>query len=64
MKDIYGIDFMEAHHLHPVSELKGKVVELNPIKDFAVLSPNCHTAIHKSGDPSNVVALRDAMQSF
>src|SRR4030095_14197713 len=32
-----GKDFIEAHHLTPVSALKGKKVSLNPATDFAVL---------------------------
>lgn len=43
-----GADFIEAHHLTPLSELHGDVVLLNPKKDFTVLCSNCHRMIHRS----------------
>jgi len=45
-----GKDFIEAHHLTPLSQLKGLTVTLNPRKDFCVLCSNCHRMIHKSVD--------------
>lgn len=62
MKDVYGFEYIEAHHLRPISELKGQVVELDRVKDFAVLCPNCHVAVHKSGDPGNIAALRASIK--
>jgi 5-methylcytosine-specific restriction protein A len=44
-----GSGYIEAHHLRPVSSLKGTKVELDPVRDFAVLCPNCHRMVHKSG---------------
>ena len=43
-----GADFIEAHHLVPLSELKGDVVQLDPKRDFSVLCSNCHRMIHRS----------------
>ncbi|WP_305812275.1 MrcB family domain-containing protein [Photobacterium leiognathi] len=43
-----GKGFIEAHHLTPVSEIKGRKVGLDPVKDFAVLCSNCHRMIHKT----------------
>jgi 5-methylcytosine-specific restriction protein A len=43
-----GADFIEAHHLTPLSELKGDVVQLDPRRDFSVLCSNCHRMIHRS----------------
>lgn len=43
-----GADFIEAHHLTPLSELHGDVVLLDPNKDFTVLCSNCHRMIHRS----------------
>lgn len=43
-----GRDFIEAHHLTPLSELKGREVALDPQRDFAVLCSNCHRMIHRS----------------
>lgn len=44
-----GKNFIEAHHLTPISAIKGQVATLDPIKDFAVLCSNCHRMIHRSG---------------
>lgn len=43
-----GADFIEAHHLTPLSELKVDVVLLDPKHDFSVLCSNCHRMIHRS----------------
>lgn len=43
-----GKGFIEAHHLTPVSTLKGKKIGLDPKKDFTVLCSNCHRMIHKT----------------
>lgn len=47
-KDKYNIndvEFIEAHHLKPVSELKEG--EKTKIEDIVMLCPNCHRMIHK-----------------
>lgn len=44
-----GSGYIEAHHLRPMSSLKGVKAELDPVRDFAVLCPNCHRMVHKSG---------------
>lgn len=41
-----GKDYIEAHHLRPISTLKGSKIALDPAKDFAVLCANCHRMIH------------------
>lgn len=43
-----GEGFIEAHHLTPLSELKGEKVLLDPRCDFTVLCSNCHRMIHRS----------------
>lgn len=46
-----GKGYIEAHHIKPVSKIKGTVVirDLRDLKnDFAVLCPNCHRMIHRS----------------
>jgi 5-methylcytosine-specific restriction protein A len=43
-----GKGFIEAHHLTPVSTLRGKKIGLDPKKDFTVLCSNCHRMIHKT----------------
>lgn len=53
-----GKDYIEAHHLTPLSKLKGQLVTLDPKKDFAVLCANCHRMIHRSEYVSDVHAFR------
>lgn len=54
----FGTDYIEAHHLTPLSELPEDVpVTQDPQKDFAVLCANCHRMAHRKGSPSGVAAL-------
>lgn len=43
-----GKGFIEAHHLIPLSLLKGQKIALDPKSDFTVLCANCHRMIHRS----------------
>ena len=36
---------IEVHHIVPISE-RGKVYELDPVKDLVPICPNCHTMLH------------------
>lgn len=62
MGEIYGSvcdGLIHAHHLRPLSELMdGEIAHFDPRTDFAVLCPNCHSAIHKLADPGDLEALR------
>jgi 5-methylcytosine-specific restriction protein A len=49
-----GHNFIEAHHLTPLAQLKGRKVALNAMNDFTVLCSNCHRMIHRSKHVSNV----------
>jgi 5-methylcytosine-specific restriction enzyme A len=54
-----GKEFIEAHHLVPISELpEGKTVSLNPKDDFAVLCSNCHRMVHRKKIPIAPKTLR------
>lgn len=53
-----GREFIEAHHLTPLSELKGERLTLDPKKDFAVLCANCHRMIHRTAFVHNVEEFR------
>ena len=46
-----GADFIEAHHLVPISQAPDQGTQLSPT-DFAVLCPTCHRIIHKLGCPA------------
>ena len=43
--------YIEAHHLVPVSSLKGTKISRNPKTDFVVLCPNSHRMIHRYPEP-------------
>ena len=51
-----GKDYIEVHHLHPVSQGERKV---DPIKDLIPLCSNCHSMIHRQEDVSDWEGLRD-----
>jgi 5-methylcytosine-specific restriction protein A len=53
-----GKGYIEAHHLRPLSTLKGYKVPMHPIRDFAVLCANCHRMIHRSECVSDVDEFR------
>ncbi len=53
-----GKEYIEAHHLQPVSTLKNTKLRKDVRKDFAVLCSNCHRMIHRSGRPADVGGLR------
>jgi 5-methylcytosine-specific restriction protein A len=54
-----GNQYIEAHHLTPVSELKGKRVLLDPAKDFAVLCANCHRMVHRCESPHDMAGFKE-----
>ena len=53
-----GKGYIEAHHLVPLSQLKGRRFALDPERDFAVLCANCHRMVHRSAYVSDVNAFR------
>lgn len=53
-----GLEYIEAHHLVPISSLQGRVLKLDPARDFAALCSNCHRMIHRTADTSDVAGLR------
>ena len=55
-----GQNYIEAHHLLPLSELPEDIpVSLDPKKDFAVLCANCHRMIHRKNGPKTIAELRE-----
>ena len=49
-----GKGYIEAHHVNPVSTLKGKQRNIVPEKDFIVLCANCHRMIHRAKLANNM----------
>jgi 5-methylcytosine-specific restriction enzyme A len=50
--------YIEAHHLVPISTLRGQKVSRNPKTDFAVLCANCHRMIHRFELPWDLTTFR------
>ena len=53
-----GTDYIEAHHLAPLKDLKEGESRRVTAKDFAALCPNCHRMIHRLKDVSDLTTLR------
>ena len=54
-----GREFIEAHHLTPLSELPDdQPVDLDPRTDFAVLCANCHRMMHRKDGPRTIAELQ------
>jgi len=53
-----GKDFIEIHHLVPISELRGLMVSSHPEHDYAALCSNCHSMIHRMKVVHDIEALR------
>ena len=57
-----GKEYIEAHHLVPMSELKKGETRKLTKKDFAVLCSNCHRMIHKLKDSSDLEQLKNLIK--
>jgi 5-methylcytosine-specific restriction protein A len=58
-----GKNFIEAHHLIPISSLDIGQYQINILKDFAVLCSNCHSMIHRLENPSNIELLKSIVNT-
>ena len=52
-----GNDFIEVHHVKPVSMMNENYI-VDPIKDLVPLCSNCHSMIHKNNPPFTVSELQ------
>jgi len=57
---IYGIDYIEAHHTDPISDLEGETT--NTVDAVVMLCANCHRAAHTKTPPYTVDGLKQMMQ--
>ena len=53
----HGKDYIEVHHLIPVSSL-GKETKVDPESDMTVLCSNCHRMIHRPNAPRDLEAFQ------
>jgi 5-methylcytosine-specific restriction enzyme A len=58
-----GKQFIEAHHLTPISTLGIGQFQINIQTDFAVLCSNCHSMIHRLDDPSQLHSLIEIIEN-
>ena len=54
-----GRDYIEVHHLIPLSTLEEEI-EINPASDMAVVCSNCHRMIHR--DRNNILSIDELRQ--
>jgi len=60
---IHGKDFIEVHHLYPVSKYTGET-NVSPKEDMRVVCANCHRMIHRNADkPLSLEELRQVILS-
>lgn len=52
-----GKDFIEVHHIIPISQRGGKYT-LNPITDLIPVCSNCHSMIHRRKEPYDIDELK------
>lgn len=57
-----GKEFIEVHHLYPISESDGEH-EVNPATDMIPLCSNCHSMIHRLTDPADWQRLKEMFDS-
>ena len=46
----WGKDFIEIHHINPLSTFNGEEVLIDPSKDLVPLCSNCHRMVHRRHD--------------
>ena len=56
-----GIDFIEVHHLVPLSNI-GKEYVVDPIQDLRPVCPNCHAMIHRVRPPLDVEDIKGRLK--
>lgn len=65
-KSMYGSlgeNYIEAHHLTPISALAIGEYQVNIKRDFAVLCSNCHSMIHRLDDCSDLAKLNKIIKA-
>ena len=58
-----GKEYIEAHHLTPLSQLSKGQSRMITKKDFAVLCANCHRMIHRLDTPSDLQKLKGLIEN-
>ena len=58
-----GKEYIEAHHLKPISELRAGESRSITQDDFSVLCSNCHRMIHRLEDSSDIECLKSMIKA-
>lgn len=57
-----GKDYIEVHHVNPISSFEGKVQNIDPKTDLTTVCSNCHRMIHrKIADILSIESLREVL---
>lgn len=59
-----GKNFIEVHHINPLSQISGDSVETNPQTDLVPVCPNCHSMIHRTRPCYSVEEIRNLFLKF
>ena len=57
-----GKEFIEVHHLYPISETDGEH-EVDPATEMIPLCSNCHSMIHRLEDPADWQKLKEIFET-
>lgn len=57
-----GSGFIHVHHLTPLAAQKGRVYELDPVRDLRPVCPNCHAMLHQTEPPLTIDELQQQMR--
>lgn len=57
-----GKEFIEVHHLNPISETEGEH-EVDPATEMVPLCSNCHSMIHRLEDPGDWKKLKEMFET-
>jgi 5-methylcytosine-specific restriction protein A len=52
-----GRNYIHVHHIVTVSSNRGKVYQIDPVRDLRPLCPNCHAMIHQTVPPMSIADL-------
>ena len=61
--NFFGKEFIEAHHLTPISNLKKGETRKITSNDFAMLCSNCHRMIHRLENSGDVNKLKSILMT-
>jgi 5-methylcytosine-specific restriction protein A len=58
---VVGREFIEVHHLNPISDMGGEY-SFNPIESLRPVCSNCHSIIHRQKQPLSIQEVKNLMK--